>query len=334
MKSVLTTEYYPELNGPTIGVYADMSRVRTDRGGTETLQQINNTGRLSQDALLALWREYKETGSTSARDRLVFSLAPIVKSIVYRKIREIPANREVDDLLSCGLEALIRSVDRYDPEKGATLEQFAWTRIYGAVIDELRRFDWAPRSLRRLEREMKRARERFTILHGRAPTKSRAQRCARDHRGRAGRAARRSQRSDVGSLNALVIGEDDSPSERLETIGQPRPHCDPEHAAMRERAIARFRTVFDQLPARERQVAILLHVHDLTLREAGEVLGVSESRVCQIHGRLKRGLRERLAGRRDAAARSRLSRRAAVLSRQDACRERRRLPMRPGPALD
>ena len=70
---------------------------------------------------------------------------------------------------------------------------------------------------------------------------------------------------------------------------------DPEHVAMREGAVARFRAAFDQLPERERKVALLLHVNNLTLREVGEVLGVSESRVCQIHGKLKRGLRERLS---------------------------------------
>ena len=116
--------------------------------------QSQQAGRMSQEALLTLWRRYKDTGDTTARDRLVFSLAPIVKCIVYRKVREIPGYREVDDFISCGLEALIRSIDRYDPEKGATLEQFAWTRIHGAVLDELRRQDWAPRSLRRREREI------------------------------------------------------------------------------------------------------------------------------------------------------------------------------------
>src|SRR5579875_2443511 len=126
---------------------------------------------MSQTELLELWRRYRQSGDLRARDRLVFSLAPIVKCIVYRKVREIPAYREVDDFISCGLEALIRSLDRYDPERGATLEQFAWTRIHGAVLDELRRFDWAPRSLRRMEREMNRARDRFTILHGRTPTR-------------------------------------------------------------------------------------------------------------------------------------------------------------------
>jgi RNA polymerase sigma factor for flagellar operon FliA len=249
---------------------------------------------MSQDALLSLWRSYRETGDTRARDRLVFSLAPIVKSIVYRKVREIPAYREVDDFISCGLEALIRSIDRYDPDKGATLEQFAWTRIHGAVLDELRRFDWAPRSLRRMEREMNRARERFTVLHGRPPTKTELSELLAITTDELDDLFGDLARSDVGSLNAVVAGDDGNQWERLDTLASADRHSDPEHAAIRAGAIARFRAAFDELPERERKVALLLHVNNLTLREAGEVLGVSESRVCQIHGQLKRGLRARL----------------------------------------
>src|SRR6202042_1602025 len=138
-------------------------------GGT-ALKERN--GRLSAEEALQLWTKYKATGDPALRDRLVLTFAPMVKYIVYRKVREMPARCEVEDFISCGLEALIRSLDRYDPDKGATLEQFAWTRIHGAVLDELRRFDWAPRSLRRMERELNRARERFTVLHGRAPSKT------------------------------------------------------------------------------------------------------------------------------------------------------------------
>jgi len=76
------------------------------------LQQIKQTGRLSPPALLALWREYKEAGDISARDRLVASLAPLVKSIVYRKLSEIPPHHDVEDFISCGLEALIGSIER------------------------------------------------------------------------------------------------------------------------------------------------------------------------------------------------------------------------------
>jgi RNA polymerase sigma factor for flagellar operon FliA len=255
----------------------------------------SQSGRMSQEALLSLWRTYKETGDTTARDRLVFSLAPVVKAIVYRKIREIPAYREVDDYISCGLEALIKSIDRYDPEKGATLEQFAWTRIHGAVLDELRRFDWAPRSLRRFEREMHQARERFNAIHGRAPSRAELAELLAMSRDELEALISDLDRSEVGSLNATVAGEDNNPAERMDTLPSPDRDTDPEHVVMREGAVARFRAAFDQLPERERKVALLLHVNNLTLREVGEVLGVSESRVCQIHGKLKRGLRERLS---------------------------------------
>jgi RNA polymerase sigma factor for flagellar operon FliA len=251
---------------------------------------------MSQEALLSLWRTYKETGDTSARDRLVFSLAPVVKAIVYRKIREIPAYREVDDYISCGLEALIKSIDRYDPEKGATLEQFAWTRIHGAVLDELRRFDWAPRSLRRREREMHQARERFNAIHGRAPSRSELAELLAISRDELDALLTDLDRSEVGSLNATVTAADDhNAAEHMDVVPSTDRDTDPEHVAMREGAVARFRAAFDQLPERERKVALLLHVNNLTLREVGEVLGVSESRVCQIHGNLKRGLRERLS---------------------------------------
>src|SRR5947209_9997103 len=129
-------------------------------------------GRLSGAEVHELWVSYHESGDKRLRDRLVLTLAPMVKYIVYRKIREVPARCEVEDFISCGIEALIKSIDRYDPERGATLEQFAWTRIHGAVLDELRRNDWAPRSLRRWERDINQAREKFTSLYGRPPTRS------------------------------------------------------------------------------------------------------------------------------------------------------------------
>ena len=99
------------------------------------------------EELHELWRKYKASGDKRLRDRLVLTLAPLVKFIVYRKIREMPARVEAEDFISVGLEAMIQSIDRYDPEKGATLEQYAWTRIHGAVLDEMRRQDWAPRSV-------------------------------------------------------------------------------------------------------------------------------------------------------------------------------------------
>jgi RNA polymerase sigma factor for flagellar operon FliA len=127
-------------------------------------------GRPSAEENLELWHEYKRAGDPRVRDRLVLTYAPMVKYIVYRKIREIPARSEVDDFISSGLGALIRSIDAYDPATGATLEEFAWTQIHGAVIDELRRRNSMPRAAGRLVRDIDNASDQFALLYGRRPT--------------------------------------------------------------------------------------------------------------------------------------------------------------------
>jgi RNA polymerase sigma factor for flagellar operon FliA len=251
-------------------------------------------GRLSAEDTLELWRSYKRTGDQRLRDRLVLTFAPMVKYIVYRKVREIPARCEVEDFISCGLEALIRSIDRYDPEKGGSLEQFAWIRIHGAVLDELRRNDWAPRSLRRWERDINRAREQFVVLYGRPATKVELSEALGVTVERLTTRLAELARSDIGSLNTVVLADDDTAIERIDTLASSDREADPESATMREHAKERFREAFARLPERDRKVAVMLYVHNLALREIGEVLGVTESRVCQIHGQLKRRLREQL----------------------------------------
>ncbi len=251
--------------------------------------------RISSEESLRLWREYKRTGDIKLRNRLVMTYAPLVKYIVFKKVRELPARCEVEDFISCGLEALIASIERYDPEKGATLEQFAWTRIHGAVLDELRRQDWAPRSLRRWERDITRAREQFSGLHGRRPTREELA----DALAISVEDLRRRQDdisvSDVTSLNTLVISDDETTVERMDTLASSDPRLDPEQAASVTEGKEKFRRAFEKLPQREREVAVLLYVKNLTLREIGDILGVSESRVCQIHSQLKRTLKSELA---------------------------------------
>jgi RNA polymerase sigma factor for flagellar operon FliA len=251
--------------------------------------------RVSADEALALWSEYKRTGDLQVRNRLVMTFAPLVKYIVFKKVRELPARCEVEDFISCGLEALIASIDRYDPAKGATLEQFAWTRIHGAVLDELRRQDWAPRSLRRWERDIAKAREQFSTIHGRRPTREELA----DSLAMSVKDLRRREDeisvSDITSLNTLVISDDETTVERIDTLASGDDRLDPEHATAKEEAKAKFRSVFEKLPQREREVAVLLYVKNLTLREIGDILGVSESRVCQIHSQLKRTLKSQLS---------------------------------------
>jgi RNA polymerase sigma factor FliA len=257
--------------------------------------------RFSQVEALTLWRRYKATGDPRVRDRLIMTYAPLVKHIVYRKIREVPSHQEADDYISRGLEALITSLDRYDPGKGATLEQFLWTRIHGAVLDELRRQDWAPRSVRRFDREVAKAARSFRAIHGREP---RDQELAdalavsieelRAHRADLIRA-------DVGSLNATAADADSNEGiERVELIESGDERLRPEHAAMISDTKRAFRKAFDTLDTREQEICILLYVKHLTLREVGEVLGVTESRVSQLHSGIRSKLRQRLEGHEEA----------------------------------
>src|SRR5919197_3888524 len=265
------------------------------RGEPPVPTTTSNSQRISHEQTLALWQEYRDTGDPALRDRLVLTFAPLVKYIVFKKVREVPAWCEVEDFISCGLEALIRSIDRYDPSKGATLEQFAWTRIHGAVLDELRRQDWAPRSVRRLEREIEGARSHFTSLPGRRPSDEELA----DAVGLTTEELRSHQDdlilSDVGSLNAVVAGEEPPAVARVDTLESSDAETDPELVAARQQSKERFRRAFSMLPRREREVAVLLYVKNLTLREIGDVLGVSESRVCQIHSQMRRQLKSMLA---------------------------------------
>src|SRR6185312_1975153 len=234
--------------------------------------------RVSPEEALKLWQEYKRTGDVRVRNRLVMTFAPLVKYIVFKKVRELPARCEVEDFISCGLEALIASIDRYDPEKGATLEQFAWTRIHGAVLDELRRQDWAPRSLRRWERDIAKARDQFTTIHGRRPNREELAAALSITVQELRKREDDISVSDITSLNTLVISDDETTVERMDTLASDDRRLDPEHAATATHAKERFRRAFEALPQREREVAVLLYVKNLTLREIGEVMGVSESR--------------------------------------------------------
>jgi RNA polymerase sigma factor for flagellar operon FliA len=270
---------------------------------TLTRPTTPDSRRVSQAEALALWRRYKATGDARLRDRLIMTYAPLVKYIVYRKIREVPAHQEAD-YISHGLEALITSIDRYDPSKGATLEQYLWTRIHGAVLDELRRQDWAPRSVRRFDRQVTAAARSFRAIHHREPTEDElADSLAvsvddlRGHRADLIRA-------DVGSLHSAAAdaGDDEQGVERIETLHSEDARTRPEHAALLGDAKRAFREAFDTLSTREQEVAVLLYVKHLTLQEVGHVIGVTESRVSQIHSGLRKKLRERLHGYDDALA--------------------------------
>jgi RNA polymerase sigma factor FliA len=250
--------------------------------------------RATEDPSRALWREYRRTGDRALRDRLVLTFAPLAKAVAYRKLREMPPHADVEDYVSCGIEAVIHAIERFDPRRGATLEQYVWTRVHGAVLDEMRRQDWAPRSVRRWERDIQRLRAEFGAVHGRAPRPRELADALGLPMNELRRREREIARAPVASLNVAIAAEDDVVGDRLGAVVDPDPCVDPLAAVTAEASQTCLHDAIQGLPARERLVAVLLYVERLTMAEAGQVIGVSESRISQLHRALMGHLRDKL----------------------------------------
>jgi RNA polymerase sigma factor FliA len=253
----------------------------------------------SSDATLALLRDYRRTQDPRLRDRLILTLAPMVKYIVYRKISQISSHFDADDFISVGVEALIRSIDRFDPDRGVALESFVWTRVQGAVIDELRRQDWTPRSVRQTETRLRRARDDFSSRYGRDPTPEELAELVDMSAEDIQTHELDVMMSELASLDVPVRLEHGATVDRVETLPATDDADDPAAAAARQDATRRLREAIASLDAREQTIAVLLYVEELTLREVGSVVGLSEGRVCQIHRELRGKLRGELGGEAD-----------------------------------
>ena len=255
------------------------------------------TDRLSNADADGLWRDWTERGDAHARQRLVLSYAPMVRYLASRKLRQLPAHCSVDDLASAGLVALLESVDRFDPEKGASFEQFAWIRVSGALVDELRRKDWASRSVRQLGRQIARAQDVFVSRFGAMPTEDELARELGLTVEELRTALDEIERADVGSLNAPAGGSDDSlPLEVGDTLQAAAwTGREPEVSALGAERNAAMREAVAALDDRERRVLSLVHVDELPGAEIARLLGVSESRISQILSGIRGKLKLRLA---------------------------------------
>jgi RNA polymerase sigma factor FliA len=247
-----------------------------------------------------LWLEYRRTQDKAVRDRLILTYAPLVKYVAGRLGSGLPAHVDEGDLVSYGLLGLISAIERYDPARDIKFETYAIARIKGAIIDELRALDWVPRSVRSRAREIERAIAELEAKLGTAPTDEQIAEKIGITVEELGDSLTDISRSSIAALDELwsVSGEGDQVSlmDTIEDTSGPRPAEALDETEMREalaEAIAR-------LPEREKLVVTLYYYEELTLREIGEVLGVTESRVSQLHTKAILRLKARLAG---AAAR-------------------------------
>ena len=248
----------------------------------------------------AIWVEFSRTRDKGIRDRLILTYAPLVKYVAGRLGSGLPAHVDEGDLVSYGLLGLIGAIERYDPSRDIKFETYAIARIKGAIIDELRALDWVPRSVRSRAREIERAIAELEAKTGLAPTDEQIAAKIGISVDELEESLTDISRSSIAALDELwsLSGDGDQISlmDTIEDETGPRPEAALDQTEMREAladAIAR-------LPEREKLVVTLYYYEELTLREIGEVLGVTESRVSQLHTKAILRLKARLAG---AAAR-------------------------------
>ncbi|WP_314177021.1 RNA polymerase sigma factor WhiG [Streptomyces winkii] len=247
-------------------------------------------------ALDELWRSYKATGDERLREQLILHYSPLVKYVAGRVSVGLPPNVEQADFVSSGVFGLIDAIEKFDPERSIKFETYAITRIRGAMIDELRALDWIPRSVRQKARAVERAYASLESTLRRSPSESEvAAEMGIPLEELHGVFSQLSLANVVALEELLHVGGDGgdrlSLMDTLEDTAADNPVEVAEDRELR-RLLAR---AVNTLPEREKTVVTLYYYEGLTLAEIGQVLGVTESRVSQIHTKSVLQLRAKLA---------------------------------------
>ena len=243
------------------------------------------------DELTALWQEFKRSHAAEARERLILHYAPLVKYVASRVATGLPASVEQADLVSYGMFGLIDALEKFEPARGNKFETYAIPRIKGAIIDELRAMDWVPRSVRFKAREIERAYSDLESMLKRAPTE-------KEVAARLGFTLTElheviNQISFVSVLaldELLSVGSDRGEQvSLLDTLADKGSDVSMGLEGQEMRGL--LAAAINSLSEREKIVVTLYYFEGLTLAEIGEILGVTESRVCQIHTKAVNQLR-------------------------------------------
>jgi RNA polymerase sigma factor for flagellar operon FliA len=245
--------------------------------------------------LRELWRRYKNDGDSRVRERLVVAYSPLVKYVAGRTAAGLPPHVEEADLISYGLVGLISAIERFDLSRDIKFETYAIMRIKGAIIDELRSLDWVPRSVRARAREVERANAKLEHTLQRAPTDAEIAAEMGITVDELNESLLAISHSSIVALDELWSVSDSSGDQvsLMDTIEDPGAP-DPAKALDLGDLKDRIADSIAMLPEREKLVIALYYYENLTLREIGEVLGVTESRVSQMHTKAVLRLRSRM----------------------------------------
>ena len=250
----------------------------------------------AEAALRELWREFKDSGERRLRERLILHYSPLVKYVAGRVGVGLPPNIEQADLVSYGIFGLIDAIEKFDLERAIKFETYAISRIKGAIIDELRAIDWIPRSVRYKAREVEKAYAALEAKLHRTPTES-------EVAGELGITLDELHTifSQVSFVNVIALdellnvgGERGDKLSLVDTLEDTRAE-DPVEVFETEETKYLLSRAINTLPEREKIVVTLYYYEGLTLAEIGQVLGVTESRICQMHTKAVLQLRAKLA---------------------------------------
>jgi len=230
-----------------------------------------------------LWKEYKKTKSLNIREHFVTKYAPLVKYVAGKIAIGMPQNVDYDDLVGYGVFGLLDAIDKFDPDRDIKFKTYAVTRIRGAIYDELRSIDWVPRSVRQKAKELERTIGSLENRLGRAATDEEiANELGINLKEFHSLILKLSGASILSLSDIWYVGEESDKVAVMETVESPR-SLNPDTIVEREEIKNIIVNAIRELPDKEKKVLILYYYEDLTLKEIGEVLQVTESRISQLH---------------------------------------------------
>jgi len=242
-----------------------------------------------------LWQKYFHTRDKDLRDALLQEYLPLVKQIAGRLSMGLPSHVEEEELVACGIIGLLEALERYNPSSDASFKTFATWRIRGAMLDELRRITWMPRSLYQRLRQLQEAEQSTSHRLGREPTVQELARELNWSEEEVEQTYAQLNCCSVVSLESLLFAPSAAASDAGEELFPGEgPFVTPEDSLEKEERREALARAIDELPDREKLVLALYYKEELTLKEIGEVLKVSTARVSQIHARSIFNLREKL----------------------------------------
>ena len=240
----------------------------------------NNIKRVSEEELASLWETYlNDKTNKSARDMFIVQYIYLIRYVVGRVKVTLPATISIEDIAGYGVEGLINAIERYSPQKNTRFETYALIRIRGAILDRIRSQDFLPRSVRKKIKDIKSAQEHLKQELGRMPTTQEVAQYIDMEPEKVIQLL--SEDTTMTSLYDKKGSNDDS-VEIIDTLEDTN-KLNPQEQAEEKNVKQELEKALLRLPERERVIMVLYYQENLTLKEIGETIGMSESRVCQLH---------------------------------------------------